>query len=244
MSADLSVLSLESVLDDRNSDLFKEFSEYLHQSYCIENLSFWIAVQDYTKGHQKELCKSIIDLHIRPNSPQEINIPCEMRETILDLYNHEKHHCHLFDEAAEAILELMRVNSFLPWTTSSHLISSSSSTSTASSSSLENRRSWSIKKEKVLHSISTHTLSDAKWLVKLRQSTSSNTSSCPSSIESYECPCIDDINKASVSSVTRSGSRYRSMLKRVKQSFSFNFQSENKASHSNTSESCWRKTQR
>ncbi|OBZ84106.1 hypothetical protein A0J61_07844 [Choanephora cucurbitarum] len=241
MSADLSVLSLESVLDDRNSDLFKEFSEYLHHSYCIENLSFWIAVQDYTKGctqYRKELSKTIVDLHIRPNASQEINIPCEMREAILDLYSQENYHCHLFDEAAEAILELMRVNSFLPWTTSSHLISSSSSI--ASSSSLENRRSWSIKKEKLLHS----TLSDAKWLVKLRQSTSSNTSSCPSSIDSFECPCLDDANQVSVSSVSRSGSRYRSMLKRVKQSFQFHFQSENKVSHPNTSESYWRKTQR
>ncbi|KAI8333512.1 RGS domain-containing protein [Choanephora cucurbitarum] len=225
MSADVSVLSLESVLDDRNSDLFKEFSDYLHHSYCIENLSFWIAVQDYTQGctqYRKERSKTIVDLHIRPNASQEINIPCEMREAILDLYHQQNDHCHLFDEAAEAILELMRVNSFLPWTTSSHLISSSSST--ASSSSLENRRSWSIKKEKVLHS----NLTDAKWLLKLRQSTSS-------SIESFECPCRE---------VSRSGSRYRSMLKRVKQSFQFHFQSENKVSHPNTSESYWRKTQR
>ncbi|KAI8646062.1 hypothetical protein BD408DRAFT_337529 [Parasitella parasitica] len=61
----------------------------------------------------------MINLYIRPNSPQEINIPCDMRQKILDDYSQGNYHLHLFDDAAEAVLELMRVNSFLPWITPS-----------------------------------------------------------------------------------------------------------------------------
>ncbi|KAI8092396.1 RGS domain-containing protein [Gilbertella persicaria] len=230
ISTDSSVLSLESVLDDPNSDMFKEFTDYLHQSYCIENLSFWIAVQDYMKecNQQQKLCEAMINLYIRPNSPQEINIPCDMRQTILDLYRQGNYHAHLFDEAAEAVLELMRVNSFLPWMTS-HLIVSSSS-STTSSSSLDNRKSWSSKKG-IFHTISTHSLSDSKWFVKLKQSSRT-------SMDFHDQPI--DNHRVSVTSATSSGTRYRSMLKRVKKTL-LGFQSDDKHT---LSDSHWTSSQR
>lgn len=110
--------SLESILENPNSDLFKQFTLYLNQSYCIENLEFWLAAQEYYvnyNNNQEQLAETMVNLYIKPNSPQEINIPCEMRQKILGLYKQRIFTSHLFEEAAEAILELMRVNSFLPW---------------------------------------------------------------------------------------------------------------------------------
>lgn len=125
-------LCLESILDDPSSDLFKEFTTYLHQSYCIENLQFWLAAQEYNVNYyynkHRELGESMINLYIKPNSPQEINIPCDMRQTILELHKQRQFHLHLFDDAAEAVLELMRVNSFLPWLQSSRRSSVNSGT--------------------------------------------------------------------------------------------------------------------
>ncbi|KAL9558152.1 hypothetical protein PS6_001417 [Mucor atramentarius] len=135
------VPSLESILEDPTSDVFKEFASYLHQSYCIENLAFWIATQDYyeecRKQDQHQLCEKMISLYIRPNSPQEINIPCDMRQTILDNYNQGNCHLHIFDDAAEAVLELMRVNSFLPWITTCCSNSTNDSSSCSYSSSYD-----------------------------------------------------------------------------------------------------------
>jgi hypothetical protein len=225
-STDSTVLSLESVLEDPSSDLFKEFAAYLHQSYCIENLAFWIATQEY--HHQEcnhlQLCESMINLYIRPNSPQEINIPCDMRQTILDYYYQGNCHVHIFDEAAEAVLELMRVNSFLPWITSSTSSSSCSCSPPTSSWSFDyqspsNYNSWPSpplkKKPNVIHSPSTNSLSD-KWnMMKLKQMSRRSCSSLDYSIDDTNNNALDSVTSATS---TTSGTRYRSMLKRVKRS--------------------------
>lgn len=236
-------LSLESILEDPSSDLFKDFATYLHQSYCIENLAFWLATQEYyqecNKNRQQKLCESMINLYIRPNSPQEINIPCDMRQSILDFYNDENYHLHIFDDAAEAVLELMRVNSFLPWTTCSsppswsfeNIMSSSSSCTTNST---KQHKSWPSPKRFVPSSNSLTGLSSSfsfsdKWnLIKLKQQSSRR--SC-SSLD-YPCSIEDDSNDrlalsiefsapsatSTTTTTTTSGTRYRTMLKRVKRS--------------------------
>lgn len=124
----LMILSLEHILESPESQVFQEFATYLSQSYCIENLTFWLATQEYHKNQQ--LGKEMIDLYIRPNSPQEINIPCDMRRNILKQNKFEK---DLFDEAAEAVIELMRINSFLPWMYQRKKLHSSSSAHALSS---------------------------------------------------------------------------------------------------------------
>ncbi|CEP20136.1 hypothetical protein [Parasitella parasitica] len=52
----------------------------------------------------------MVNNYIVTDAPHEINIPWDMRQNVLD-----RHTPHCFDEAAEAILELIRVNSYLPW---------------------------------------------------------------------------------------------------------------------------------
>ncbi|KAG0175892.1 hypothetical protein DFQ29_006823 [Apophysomyces sp. BC1021] len=62
-------------------------------------------------------CLAILDTHIQPNSPQEINIPCDMRQQILADVRDGNYHPAIFDTALEAVVELMRANSFIPWLT-------------------------------------------------------------------------------------------------------------------------------
>ncbi|KAL0091190.1 RGS domain-containing protein [Phycomyces blakesleeanus] len=127
-----SVLTLESVLENPSSHLFHCFSTYLQQSFCHENLVFWMAVQQYqddasaifnslddplvTHPDLDTICHAIIATHIYPNAPQEINIPCDIRDDILARVRTQDYTPTLFRPAADAVLELMRANSFVPWT--------------------------------------------------------------------------------------------------------------------------------
>jgi hypothetical protein len=167
--------TLEEVLSSNTSLAFRNFEYFLQQTYCIENLDFWLAIQRYKHcilgflDHRKAdqtltyyedndwvpkpieivdtiKLKSGIEIHLMEsesslltsselvrfdllrqklsqiittficvNAPQEINIPCEMREEILYHFRSGNMHPMIFDTACEAVLELMRVNSFIPW---------------------------------------------------------------------------------------------------------------------------------
>jgi hypothetical protein len=64
----------------------------------------------------KQKFSYIIDTYLSPNSPQEINIHYDMRQSILEQWqSHGCYHPAIFDSARKSILELMRVNSFIPW---------------------------------------------------------------------------------------------------------------------------------
>lgn len=102
-------MSLESILESRDHH-YDNFSLYMHHTYCIENLYFYQDVQDYKRNPTLNAYQTMIENYITTNAPHEINIPCDMRHQLLD-----SHTPHCFDEAAESILELIRVNSYLPW---------------------------------------------------------------------------------------------------------------------------------
>ncbi|KAF7723080.1 hypothetical protein EC973_002364 [Apophysomyces ossiformis] len=127
-------LTLETVLYNTATELFHEFAAFLQQTFCIENLVFWMAVRHYQECAQRHYqlfhdnpasntatlqakCLAILDTHIQPNSPQEINIPCDMRQQILADVRDGNYHPAIFDTALEAVVELMRANSFIPWLT-------------------------------------------------------------------------------------------------------------------------------
>lgn len=102
-------ISLEYILESRDNH-YDNFSLFMHHTYCIENLYFYQDVQDYKRNPTLNAYQTIIKNYITTNAPHEINIPCDMRQQLLD-----NHTPHCFDEAAESILELIRVNSYLPW---------------------------------------------------------------------------------------------------------------------------------
>ncbi|CAO3638117.1 unnamed protein product [Cunninghamella echinulata] len=129
------ILTLEELLKDTTTLSFQAFSDYLQQQYCIENLLFWIAVEQYKHDYKQEeevyyqqqqqqqlskdrihQCLNIIYTYIQPNSNKEINIPCEMRVDILTLvFEKQTYHPSIFFPASQAVFELMRANSFIPW---------------------------------------------------------------------------------------------------------------------------------
>lgn len=102
--------TLESILELKD-ERYIDFTIYLKHTYCIENLYFWEDVQAYRLEPTVYKCNTILQHYIITNSPYEINIPCDMREKLLG--NDASPTC--FDETAEMILELIRINSFLPW---------------------------------------------------------------------------------------------------------------------------------
>jgi hypothetical protein len=171
-----STFTLEEVLKNNTSLAFNNFRLYLLQTYCAENLDFWLAVQRYKhcivvffddqKCNQQAMAyyeddewipkpvdigptmklKNDLEIHLTEseldqlpqskkvyinllrqklhhilttficvNAAQEINIPCDMREEILYHVRSGNLHPTIFDPACDAVLELMRVNSFIPW---------------------------------------------------------------------------------------------------------------------------------
>ncbi|KAI8369705.1 RGS domain-containing protein [Blakeslea trispora] len=113
----------ESVLNPEHEH-HSSFMLYLHHTFCTENYSFWQDVQDYRLNPTLPMYQAMIDTYIVPNAPQEINIPCEMRQDILRQFS-----VCCFDQAAESILELIRVNSFIPWYQENHFRRKSMATS-------------------------------------------------------------------------------------------------------------------
>lgn len=111
-------LTLEMVLSDKTSSPFSlfDFSEYLKQTYCNENLMFYQAVTDYKERceayfgdgtfdfiypvkdqqmNKKELLwfetlknkfEIILQTFILSDATQEINIPYEIRHQLLNSY--------------------------------------------------------------------------------------------------------------------------------------------------------------
>ncbi|SAL98309.1 hypothetical protein [Absidia glauca] len=142
--------TLEQLLSDTDSELFQDYQHYLEQSFCCENLYFWLDVQEYndlcgqlehdgegfqylqeqaarklSPTHQvlfhvlQQKCHAMIDTYIRPNSNQEINIPCELRQELLDqIFTVGNYHPRIFTRISKSVVELMRVNAFIPWISS------------------------------------------------------------------------------------------------------------------------------
>ncbi|CAO3580386.1 unnamed protein product [Absidia cylindrospora] len=123
--------TLEQLLSDTDTELFQDYQHYLEQSFCCENLHFWLdylqeqAATQLTEAHQvlfhvvQQKCHAMIDTYIRPNANQEINIPCELRQELLDqVFSVGNYHPRVFTRSVKSVVELMRVNAFIPWISS------------------------------------------------------------------------------------------------------------------------------
>ncbi|KAH8549610.1 RGS domain-containing protein [Umbelopsis sp. PMI_123] len=87
--------------------------------YTVAEEHYLSAEESIRCGLLKQKFTYIIDTYLSPNSPQEINIHCEMRQAILEQWQtHGCYHPAIFNSARNSILELMRVNSFIPWVSS------------------------------------------------------------------------------------------------------------------------------
>ncbi|KAG0173454.1 hypothetical protein DFQ28_008405 [Apophysomyces sp. BC1034] len=161
-------LTLEMVLQNQSPSPYslRDFVRYLEQTYCVENLAFYMAVEDYRQsvGHYfgplavaaapgktmtttttaarmvfdlsvgrqdmlepkeriafeslKAKFEDILQRFIFPDAVQEINIPCEMRQSLLQsCHNDQSYHPALLGPACSAVVELLRISAFIPFAT-------------------------------------------------------------------------------------------------------------------------------
>lgn len=141
--------SLEQVLEGTSAPPFTRatFTAFLSNNHCLESLEFYIDAKQYREeysatvngnelhiysdGQRQQLCRSfkrIIAVYIRPSSPREINVPYDVRDTLLayldDLnqYNGSSSDTSImppspdvFNVAVQRIYDLLDQSCFLPW---------------------------------------------------------------------------------------------------------------------------------
>eukprot|EP01095_Lingulamoeba_sp_RSL-Kostka_P000667 TRINITY_DN10943_c0_g1_i1.p1 TRINITY_DN10943_c0_g1~~TRINITY_DN10943_c0_g1_i1.p1 ORF type:complete len:415 (+),score=80.79 TRINITY_DN10943_c0_g1_i1:60-1304(+) len=93
------------------------FLKFLVRDYSVENILFWLDVQQYNTtldfSNIKDVqiySKCIIQKYIQPNSELEINIDADIRRNIMNQMNNPN--INMFDEAVDAVFILMRDSSF------------------------------------------------------------------------------------------------------------------------------------
>ncbi|KAI8085758.1 RGS domain-containing protein [Gilbertella persicaria] len=142
-------LTLEKILHNQTPPPFslQEFSDYLKSIYCIENLLFYQAVNQYQSNCDlyfkntnfdfsdlsahllvpqqqvhfrfiRQQFQHILQNFVQIDAPHEINIPYEVRHQLLDLHQTQKlYHPALLHPASNAVVELLRINAFIPFAT-------------------------------------------------------------------------------------------------------------------------------
>eukprot|EP00128_Syssomonas_multiformis_P006657 Colp12_sorted_trinity150504_noHs@8241 len=90
--------------------LFDAFQQFCVQSWCIENVKFYLDVQAYCQLSPEELKERSITLaeeYIKPGSPMEVNISHERRKAILDAVNTGAVNEATFNPAKEEVEHLI-----------------------------------------------------------------------------------------------------------------------------------------
>jgi len=97
-------------------DLFrKDFSNFLCLQFCVENLFFWEAVQQFHSIHPNEMkteAKAMFDKYLASGSAYEVNIPHAAKKLIETQIKEGVFSHSMFDDAAAATLKLMELDSY------------------------------------------------------------------------------------------------------------------------------------
>lgn len=94
------------------------FMAYLSHNHCLETLEFTMDASRYRKHFNsmkggncpfvKNLWKKLLDAYIAPNGPKEVNLPCEIKENLLNVPNQQAPPPpETLDQAVNIIYELM-----------------------------------------------------------------------------------------------------------------------------------------
>ncbi|ORX59445.1 hypothetical protein DM01DRAFT_1332924 [Hesseltinella vesiculosa] len=143
----------------------------------------------------------MLDTYIRSSANQEINIPCDLRQDLIAHLDNGNFHPNIFTKLNKCVVELMRVNAFIPWISASHSSPQSPPTSSDMAPSLSTSSSHSSPT-----SFSFPSFDRLSSFSKLKSPTLR--SSLPALDTSTQC--IQDILQEPAST------RYRTMLQRVK----------------------------
>jgi len=104
---------LQKILED--SELARVFWEHLHELYSNENLSFWMAVEEYKKlqessERQREKCQEIFKKYFDKDSIYEVNIDADLRRELEQSI--ENPDANTFNKAQKAVWMLMAMDSY------------------------------------------------------------------------------------------------------------------------------------
>jgi hypothetical protein len=113
------------------------FMAYLSQNHCLETLEFTMDASRYRKhyttmiensqgaalsaetngcSYVRMLWQKLLDAYITPNGPREVNLPSDVRDTLLALPNHTAPpHPSVLDAAVRIIYELMDESVLVPF---------------------------------------------------------------------------------------------------------------------------------
>ena len=113
------------------------FMAYLSQNHCLETLEFTMDASRYRKHYSKwanrspgspvsplsdectyvkMLWQRLLDAYIAPNGPREVNLPSDVRDTLLSLSNpYVPPHPSTLDPAVSKIYELMEESVLVPF---------------------------------------------------------------------------------------------------------------------------------
>lgn len=111
--AELGNQSFQVLLRD---DAFrKEFSNFLCLQFCVENLFFWEAVQQFHSISPQEMkteAKAIFDKYLASGSTYEVNISVTSKKTVEAHLKEGNVFATMFDEAAHQTLKLMEFDTY------------------------------------------------------------------------------------------------------------------------------------
>uniref|UniRef100_A0A0K0G4U9 Regulator of G-protein signaling rgs-6 (inferred by orthology to a C. elegans protein) n=1 Tax=Strongyloides venezuelensis TaxID=75913 RepID=A0A0K0G4U9_STRVS len=92
----------------------KPFQNFLEQQFCVENLNFYLAVEEYRKIPDEELTRrkavglQIFERHFITHSAEPVNIDNSTNRTIKDAVLAGKFTCDLYDVAQYQIFHLLK----------------------------------------------------------------------------------------------------------------------------------------
>uniref|UniRef100_A0A0N4ZEA1 RGS domain-containing protein n=1 Tax=Parastrongyloides trichosuri TaxID=131310 RepID=A0A0N4ZEA1_PARTI len=92
----------------------KPFQNFLEQQFCVENLNFYLAVEEYRKIPDEEMTRrkavglQIFERHFITNSTEPVNIDNSTNRTIKDAVLAGKFTCDLYDVAQYQIFHLLK----------------------------------------------------------------------------------------------------------------------------------------
>lgn len=91
------------------------FRKFLESEFSVENLDFWLAVEDYKKVKDDRLrvskAREIYDEHVSPVAPAQVNIDFRTQQEIKDRMSHNLS-SDIFDSAQKSVFTIMENDSY------------------------------------------------------------------------------------------------------------------------------------
>eukprot|EP01006_Ploeotia_vitrea_P036819 TRINITY_DN66061_c7_g4_i2.p1 TRINITY_DN66061_c7_g4~~TRINITY_DN66061_c7_g4_i2.p1 ORF type:complete len:434 (-),score=256.01 TRINITY_DN66061_c7_g4_i2:999-2300(-) len=97
------------------------FTKHLECEYAVENIMFWRAVKEFREEYDAadpgddymvEGAEAIVGEYVADSAPHQVNLPATIKKELLQAVLTRRVTKHIFEEAEEAVLDLMDRDSF------------------------------------------------------------------------------------------------------------------------------------